>query len=215
MTDTKLIHDRYNNPILALEQLRARCAFLAVKGVDIDFDRFSWRGSLTGPGEFDPEDPEIAVVLDVTLDTLWNTFYFATAWACDVLESNTAGSIAMNKRDSDFALLEGQEFEPWTLRWVRMRLDTQRDKNVLEVRDPKTSPGCAIFYMMAQHPRYMWMARLEPKFWIPGLRSTWGCDQLTGVPYVSLHRRKRQLRIYGGWSGTNQPHNSAPIPTLV
>lgn len=182
----------FNTTDNVLAAFKARCA---AKG--IDFGKFSWVGSEAAP-EFDPNDPETVVVLDATLDTLKNTFEFAWAWTVDGQEKQYRWEYTASDPER-LALLDGLEFVPYTLRWVRIKLDTNVGSKPTDVRNAKTSPGCALLFMSAEHPERIKATDYETRlgFWLPGLNGTVPIDVTPWqyVPCVDFRRGDRQVRL--------------------
>ncbi len=199
-----LVHDVFNTAEAVLAAFKARCA---VKG--IDFGKFSWVSPETAP-DFDPTDPETVVVLDATLDTLQNTFEFAWAWTIDGQEDSWRWD-GMHSDQKKLRLLsddrkedaegDGPEFKPYTLRWVRIKLDTDVGKKPGDVRNPK-SPGCALLFMAAEHPERIKATDYEKRygFWLPSLKCTApNGGAWRNVPYVLFHRDYRQVKLDSDW----------------
>ncbi|MBP9864524.1 hypothetical protein KBC54_03705 [Patescibacteria group bacterium] len=204
----RLIHGVFNTTVDVLVAFKARCA---AKG--IDFGKFSWVGSEQAP-DFDQNDPETVVVLDATLDTLQNTFEFAWAWTVDgqddkwrwdgMLSDAKKLRLLSDDRKGDVEG-DGPEFKPYTLRWVRIKLDTNVGKKPIDVRNPK-SPGCALLFMSAEHPTRIKATDYEKRFgfWLPGLKcmaqdeSAW-----QNVPYVDFSRGARQVEL------NSNPHDDS------
>jgi hypothetical protein len=190
-----LIHGVFTPTVDVLAAFKARCA---AKG--IDFGNFSWVGPETAP-DFDPNDPETVVVLDATLGTLKQTFEFAWEWTVDGQEDKWRYE-GMDSDPEKLTLLDGLEFKPWTLSWVRIKLDTNVGKKPIDVRDPKSSPGCALLFMGAEHPARIKATDYEKRFgfWLPGLKCTAPDEeQWRNVPCVYFYRGYRQVGLYSGW----------------
>ena len=191
----KLIHGVFNNTDEVLAAFIVRCARR-----DIEYKKFSWVGSKFAP-EFDPNDPEMVVVLDVTLDTLQNTFEFAWAWTVDGQDDSWRYEGMLSDADN-LALLDGLEFKPYTLRWVRITLDSNVGKKPIDIRDPKSSPGCALLFMSAEHPARIKATDYEKRFgfWLPGLKCTDpGYEAWRYVPCVGFSRDDREVKLYSDW----------------
>ena len=203
-----LIHGVFNKQDDVLAAFKSRCA---AKG--IDFGRFSWVGSETAP-EFDPDDPETVVVLDATLDTLQETFEFAWEWTVDGQDDKWRYE-GMFSDAEKLALLDGLEFKPFTLRWVRIKLDTNVGKRPIDVSDPKSSPGCALLFMSAEHPARIKATDYEKRFgfWLPGLKCTAPDEeQWRSVPYVDFRRGHRRVRLYSRWG--DDSYGSLAVPSF-
>lgn len=204
----KLIHGVYNPTVDILEATKARCA---EKG--IEFGKLSWIGSEQAP-DFDPRDPETVVVLDLTLGTLQATSEFAWEWAKDGQESSSRWEGILFD-PGKLRLLEGSEaFQPFTLRWRRIKLNTNVNKKPMDVRSPQTSPGVALLFVAAQHPQRVKATDYEKRFcwYIPGLECSvpdddpWRC-----VLYIYFDRDDRQLRLNAGWCSVSHDDSALPV----
>lgn len=209
-----LIHGVFNKPADVLAAFQARC-----NAMGIFFGKFSLVGSMA-PGEFDPDDPETVVVLDATLDTLQNTFEFAWAWTVDgqegAIRSDGLQSDAKHLRlrwddRPDDAEGDGPDFKPWTIQWVRIRLNESVGKKPIRNAVAGSSPGCALLFMSAEHPERIKSTDHEKRlgFWLPGLKSKW-CDQPSweGVPRVDFNKERRQVFLDRGCNPTD--HHAVP-----
>lgn len=213
-----LIHGVFNKQVDVLAAFKARC-------VDkrIDLGKFSWDGPEQAP-EFDPSDPETVVVLDATLDTLQNTFEFAWEWTVDWqvdswrdegMFSDAKHLRLLSDDRNDNARGNGPEFKPYTLRWVRIKLDTNVGSKPSDVRDPKSSPGCALLFMSAEHPERIKATDYKMRFgfWLPGLKCTTGYgDAWENVPYVHFHRNDRDVGLYTLWN--EDSHGDLAVPSF-
>lgn len=172
----RLIHGMFNTQVDVLTAFRARCE---KKG--IDFARFSWVGPEAAP-DFDPDDPETVVVLDATLGTLKTTFEFAWAWTVDGQDTNRRWDGMVSNADKlrllsdnrpDDAEGDGSDFQPWTLSWRRIQLDTFGGKKPKDVRNAK-SLGCALLFVAAEHPTRIKATDYKTRFgfWLAGLKCT-------------------------------------------
>jgi hypothetical protein len=216
--NAELIHGVFNKTTDVLAAFKARCA---AKG--IDFGQFSWVGSEQAP-EFDPNDPETVVVLDATLYTLKDTFEFAWAWTADGQEKRyrwegvvtDAKKLRLLSDDrEDDAEGDGPEFKSFTLRWVRIKLDTNVGKKPCDVRDPKVSPGCALLFMSAEHPERIRATDYETRFafWLPGLKCTVpGGDAWRDVPHVNFDGEDRRVWLSSLWDGSS--YGSLAVPSF-
>ncbi len=204
------IHGVFNHQDSVLAAFKARCV-----EKDIDFGKFSWDGSEQAP-EFDPNDSETVVVLDATLGTLQETFEFAWEWVVDGQEDKRRWD-GLDSAPEKLALLDGIEFKAWTLRWVRIKLNANVDKKPGAVRNAKTSPGCALLFMSAEHPERVKATDYERRFgfYLPGLKCTvpnyvpW-----THVPYVYFYfyRDDRQVRLSAHWR--ERAYSFLAVPVL-
>lgn len=196
-----LIHGNFNKQDDVLAVFKARHE---AKGIDLG--KFSWVGSEQAP-EFDPNDPETAVVLDATHDTLQNTFEFAWAWTVDGQDDKYRweGMVSDSKKlrllsDDRKADAEGDspEFKPWTLAWRRIKLNVNVGKSPIDIRNPKSSPGCALLFMSAEHPARIKAIDYKTRFgfWLPGLKcATPDEETLCDVPCVFLNRDLRRVEL--------------------
>ncbi|MBU1348462.1 hypothetical protein KJ781_00120 [Patescibacteria group bacterium] len=212
----RLIHGVFIPTADIFAAFKARCAS---KG--IDFGKFSWVGSEQAP-DFDPNDPETAVVLDATLDTLQDTFEFAWEWTKDgqedswrwdgmVSDAKKLRLLSDDRPDDEEG--DSPDFKPWTLRWVRIKLDTNVGKKPIDVRDPTSSPGCALLFMSAEHPARIKATDYEKHFgfWLPGLKCTASDEeQWRLVPYVYFDYDDRQVELRSSWYGNSLGSLAAP-----
>ena len=196
----RLIHGIYNTTADVLENFKARCA-----AEDIDSWKFSWVGPEAAP-DFDLLDPETVVVLNATLDTLQNTFEFAWEWTKDGQEGSWRSDEGVGRSGElrlllderpDYTEGDGPDFKPWTLSWKRIKLDTNAGKRPIDVRNPK-SPGCALLFMSAEHPKRIKATDYEKRFgfWFPGLK----CNALRkhawqNVPYIIFDRENQNVGL--------------------
>lgn len=196
----KLIHGVFNSITNILKSLALRCAD---KGIALS--KFTWVGGETCPFAF-TDDPEMVVVLDITLDTLHSTVDFAWDWTCDGQDANWRWE-GMLSDPSKLRLLEGSDaFVPYILRWRRIKLNTDIGKKPMDVRNPQASPGVALLFVAAQHPQRVKVIDYKTKFgwYLPGLQCTVpGNDVWQDVPYVDFDRVHREVRLdtsgcYGG-----------------
>lgn len=212
-----LIHGVFNPAQIVHAAFMARCL---EKGIDCG--RFVWVGS-EAPPKFDPDDPETVVVLDATLGTLQETFEFAWKWAAerqedqwrwDGLRSDQKHLRLLSDNRSDDAEGDSPEFKPWTLKWVRIKLDANVGKRPIDVRNVKTSPGCALLWMAAEHPERIKATDYERRFgfWLPGLKCM-APDRVpwSHVPCVYFYRDARQVGLRAYWCGYSHSHLAVPV----
>jgi hypothetical protein len=203
-----LVHGVFTKQDDIITNFKARCA-----AKDIDLGKFSWIGSQVAP-EFDTDDPEVVVVLDTTLNTLQNTFEFAWAWTVDGQDDRWRWDGMVSDHEK-LALLDGLEFKPYTLRWVKIKLNTNIGKRPIDVRNSKSSPGCALLWMSAEHPVRIKATDYEKRFgfWLPGLKCTVpGERPFADVPLVHFYRGARQVGLCSN-SADNASDNLA-VPSL-
>ncbi|MBI2551866.1 hypothetical protein HYW17_01020 [Candidatus Uhrbacteria bacterium] len=196
-----LVHGVFTKQDNVLAAFKARCA-----AKDINFGKFSWVGPETAP-DFDPDDPETVVVLDATLDTLQNTFEFAWAWTVDGQDdkwrwdgmvSDASKLRLLSDERPDDAEGDSPEFKPWTISWRRIKLNTFVGKKPGDVRNAKSSPGCALLFVAAEHPARIKATDYKTRFgfWLAGLKCTAPDEEpWQDVPYVSFNLGHRQVEL--------------------
>ena len=205
----KLVHGMYNPATDVLEAFKARCSD---KG--IDFGKFTWIGAEISPFEF-TDDSEVVVVLDATIDTLQATCEFAWEWAKDGQDDSWRWEGMLSDADK-LRLLEGSEpFVPYTLRWRRIKLNTNIGKKPEDVRDCKKSPGLAGLFAAAEHPARIKATDYKTRFgyWLAGLECTApDKDAWRRVPYVHFNRGHRQVSF--GSDRRDGSGSDLPVPTF-
>ncbi|MBU2613145.1 hypothetical protein KJ925_01650, partial [Patescibacteria group bacterium] len=83
----------------------------------------------------------------------------------------------------------------------------------IDVRDPTSSPGCALLFMSAEHPARIKATDYEKHFgfWLPGLKCTAsGEEQWRNVPYVRFYYDDRQVKLSSSWYGNSSADLAAP-----
>jgi hypothetical protein len=141
-----LVHGVFTCQNDVLAALKARCI-----EKQIDFHRFAWIGSEQA-GHFDSGDRELAVVLEVTLGDFKETFSFAWEWAASRFKEATIieeFGVLLKSMEA----LPGSSFQPWTIRWTRIKLDAYKKGKAQEVRAVEKSPGLGILFLAAEHPQ--------------------------------------------------------------
>lgn len=223
--EDELVHGVFSRQSVVLAAFKARCA---AKG--IDFGKFSWIGSEVAP-DFDPNDPETVVVLDATFGTLQETFEFAWAWTVDGQDdkwryegmlSDVKHLRLLSDNRKDDAEGDGPEFKPYTLRWVRIKLDTNVGKRPIDVRNSNSDehskpPGCALLFMSAEHPDRIKATDYEKRFgfWLPGLKCTDpGFEAWRFVPYVSFNRNNHQVELCAFWVDYSRDFLDLAVPSF-
>lgn len=205
---SRLIHDVYNPTSDVLEAAKSRCA---EKG--IEFNKLHWIGIEQAP-DFDTNDPETVVVLDITLDTPQATFEFAWGWAVEGQEGSWRWKGMLSDIDK-LRLLEGsEEFQPFTRRWRRIKLNTNVGKKPVDVRSPQASPGIALIFVAAQHPARVKAIDYEKRFgwYVPGLE----CTTPDGgpwqyVPYVGFICGDRRVLLDADWYDDGDGGLAVPV----
>ena len=198
-----LVHGVFNKGAVVLKAFHARCIEM-----EIDYNRFSWK---TGgrPPEFDPNDPEIVVVLEATLGSLRQTFDFAWEWIKDVHETQEREpELSSNPRFLES--LRSIEFAPWTIAWRRIKLNANLGKNPIDCSEAEASPGCALLFVAAQHPE--WIKQADgigirgPGLWLLGLAYDGGLK----VPYLYKQYDTKLLELSVGRGFTAYQDIAAP-----
>jgi len=211
-----LVHGVFNKTENVLAAFKARCA---AKG--IDFTKFSWVTPEHAPDFTD--DEEVAVVLDATLGTLKDTFEFAWRWTVDGQEDEWRyeGMVSdanklrlLSDKRPDEAEGDSSDFEPWTLAWRRIKLKANVGKKPCDIRDDKTSPGCAMLFVAAQHPERIKATDYVKRFgfWLPGLKCTApDGDRWRSVPDVYFDRGARRVGLHSYWSDRSDDDLAVPV----
>lgn len=206
--ELKLVHGVYNAAADIYENFKTRCS---EKGVDVA--QFKWKSPEQAP-DFDPNDPETVVVLDMTLGSLQETFEFAWEWVKDGQESDWRWDGLSTDADK-LRLLDGSDaFEAYILRWRRIKLNTNVGKKPIDVRSVQTSPGLALLFVAAQHPARVKATDYEKRFgwFIPGLECTTpDGEPWRFVPYVCFGRDDRQVKLYASWYDISSADLSVPV----
>ncbi len=191
----------------AADVLRATLDHLVAKGFNLS--QFTWIGSET-PFDF-TDDPEVAVALDVTLATVEETFNFAWNWVVEGQENSYRWE-GIELGPDRLRLLAGSEaFQPFTLRWRRIKLDANVGQAPQTVHGSKMSPGMVLLFVIAQHPERVRATDYRKRFgWvIPGLecRSSGGDTQWQRRPFVYFVVTRHRV-----WMGmTEQEHGNANL----
>lgn len=203
----RLIHGVFNR---AEDVLQATLERLVEKGFAVG--QFTWIGSEVPP-DF-TQDTEVVVALDVTLDTLQNTFEFAWEWMKDGQEDSWRWDGLTSGADK-LRLLQGSDaFQPFTLRWRRIKLNANVSKGPLDIRNPKTSPGLVLLFVAAQHPARVKATDYEKRFgwYIPGLECTTpGSGPWQDVPYIDFNRENAQVLLFANWYGIGDGNLAVPV----
>lgn len=212
----KLIHGVFNTQVDVLAAFKARCVD---KG--IDFGMFSWVGPKAAP-DFDPDDPETVVVLDATLGTLKATFEFAWEWTVDGQDAKWRWDGMLSDADKlrllsderpDDAEGDSPDFKPWTLSWRRIKLDTHVGKKPGDVRNPTSSPGCALLFVAAEHPARIKATDYKTRFgfWLAGLKCTAPDESpWQSVPDLGFGRGSREVGLGCGSRADCDPGWAVP-----
>ncbi|NQV88950.1 MAG: hypothetical protein HQ488_01345 [Parcubacteria group bacterium] len=163
----QLIHDVFESQDrlgkMLVDQLR-ECG--------IDEGRFAWLTD-TGVPCF-TDDHEVAVALVPSLDTPEQTHSFLVKWLSEVLGVHLQDHVADSR--FRFRYVNKGSFKPWTIRWVRIKLDTHKGKHYgsgFKVKssfephgkgvDIGTLAGLEVLAAMAQHPEVLWARNGEDR----------------------------------------------------
>jgi len=194
----KLIHGVFNR---SEDVLKATMERLIEKGFTVD--QFTWIGPETPP--YFTQDNEVVVVLGLTLDTLQSTIEFAYEWATEGQQNGGWRWEGLSTDPDKLRLLQGSEsFQPFTLRWRRIKLNANIGKKPVDVRSPETSPGIALVFVAAQHPERVKAINYRTRFgwYIPGLECTVSNDEpWERVLCVQFHRDEQQVWLSARWFG--------------
>jgi hypothetical protein len=205
----RLIHGVFNR---ADDVLKAAVDRLVEKGFTID--QFTWIGPNTPPGF--TQDTEVVVALDVTLDSLKSTIEFAYEWAAEGQENGGWRWDGLSTDPDKLRLLQGSEpFQPFTLRWRRIKLNANIGQKPVDVRGPETSPGTVLVLVAAQHPARVKATDYKTRFgwFVPGIECTAPVfEPWQGVPYVGFYRDDRQVRLDACWYGHG--HGTLAVPVF-
>lgn len=204
----KLIHGVFNR---AEDVLKTTLERLTEKGFMVD--QFTWIGPETPP-DF-TQDTEVVVALDVTLDTLQATFEFAWQWAAEGQENGGWRWESLSTDPDKLRLLENSEaFKPMTLRWRRIKLNTNVGKAPKNVRNLESSPGLVLLFVAAQHPQRVKTTDYEKRFgwYIPGIECTVAVSgPWQRVPCVHFSQGDRQVKLDAGWYGHGDGSLAVPV----
>ncbi len=153
-----------------------------------------------------PDDPLGAVLLDVSLDTVQQTFEQAWHFASAVQPGSWRWDAVLSD-EKHLQLLPGITFQRG-LRWQVMDLAANWDKQngirPLDVRDPKVSPHSSILWAASYFPK--WVQTMDgesvPFVWLPGYQLTVpGRRPWSFVPYLFWHRDSRRVELYAFFAG--------------
>lgn len=204
----QLIHGVFNR---SEDVLKATLERLVEKGFVVD--QFTWISSNTPP-DF-TQDTEVVVALDVTLGSLKDTIEFAYEWAAEGQENGGWRWDGLSTDPDKLRLLQGSEaFKPMTLRWRRIKLNTNIGKKPMDVRSPETSPSTVLVFVAAQHPARVKATDYEKRFgwFIPGLECALpGNEPWRHVPYVYFGRDDRRVGLYAFWYGYGDDYLAVPV----
>ena len=153
-----------------------------------------------------PDDPLCAVVLDVSLDTVQQTFEEAWHFAAAVQPGNWRWGQVLSD-EKHLQLLPGITHQRG-LRWQVVDLGANWDKRngiaPEAVRDPKTSPHSAIIWAASYFPK--WVQAMDGEsvsfVWLPGYQLTvLGSQPWASVPDLDWYRSSRRVRLYAHFAG--------------
>lgn len=177
----------------------------------IDLGRFAWFTPEKAP-DF-TEDPEVAVVCDLSFGTLKETFESAWEWA--VSGQRTGWRARVTPSDEEMlTTLDGIPFRPWTMGWRRIKLDAHVNKRPRDVRSARTSPGCAMLFMAAQHPVRIRKTDYRTRFglWLPGLKCTAPLERpLHSVPLIAYDGKGQAIELGTNFHGESDACLAVPV----
>jgi hypothetical protein len=162
-----------------------------------------------------PEDKLSAVVLDVSLDTVQQTF--DEAWDCAISVQPNSWRWEELKSDADHLRLLPGIAHQRGLRWRVVDLaDNWDQKNGIapaNVRNPRTSPSSAVLWAASYFSK--WIQAMDgktvPYVWIPGYQVTVaGFGQWSGVPNLNWYRVSRGVHLYASHGGHRNSHYAVP-----
>lgn len=174
---------------------------------------FRWVGSCTAPNFTD--DPEVVVILYATLGTLEQTAHFYWNWASSLQESFHKDP-TLGFDPSVFRLWNNVRFEPWTMRWLMIKLNDNFRKSPANIRTlhPRL-PGPEVLAVLAEHPErvkasngtehrpYLWMAGIETS--IPDY------SPVAGVPLAWFDQSDRRIGLDAGIRDSVSPNYAVPV----
>lgn len=204
VTMIELAHGIFNASSSVLEN-----ALRHLKAKGYDPSQFTWIGPEICPFNY-TDDPEVVIVLDITLGTLEETFEFAYTWAAT--GQRMSRWVQFEAGNLKIRILKGAEpFQPFTLRWRQIDIGTNMNRKPCEIRDPKRSPGVALILMLAEHPliarqTFRWGHLAE--LYLTGLE--WTDDESDSVrlygmswnkvPCLEIHSASGGIRLVGYWN---------------
>ena len=139
VTRDPLVHGLYTPAQKILPAFKMWCAG---KG-QMDFKKFSWVGSEIPPAN--SGDPDVAVMLDVTLQTWPETVAFAWTYASDL--DPKMGEVPNLNPDTRLA-----GFRPWTLQWRLVRFDPAQKSDLFDAASGEKLAMHSFFLYVAEHP---------------------------------------------------------------
>ncbi len=157
-----------------------------------------------------PKKAQCALVLDVSLGSVQDTFEEAASYA--ILPPDPCmwnGHFAQSK----IHLADGIPFEPWTLRWQEIDISSPRNTDPRSIADPALMPHSAALWACSYFRK--WTRRMGntirsdqmPFIWILGYRLAGG-----RIPLLSWNEQKRRLCFD---YEVGEPNKRASVPILV
>lgn len=162
-----------------------------------------------------PEGDLCAVVLEVCLDTVQQTFEEAWLWASEVQPNHWRWEKLLSDEES-LRLLSGIQHQRG-LRWRVVDLAANWDKKdgirPMDVRNPKKSPHCAILWAAALFPA--WVQAMDgtkvPYAWMAGYElSVSGSQSWSDVPYLCFNRGSREVKLNAAYGGSRSAYWAVP-----
>lgn len=202
----KLVHGRFRSSGEV-----ARHTVKRLLGIGRNFEDLAWIGSPKAITYTD--DPEVAVVLMVTLDTLEKTAEFLWQWVRDQQPSSEQGAHVLFGENFLRPFQGGAIFRPNTLEWVRIKLNAHPDQNPLEVR-AADSVGLELLASWAQHPEQVRLRRNREhlRYYLPGLElrfaeeSSW-----RSVLYTRFDQEQHSVSLTHDWCLSHQAGCFSPV----
>ncbi len=151
------IHGLYNSTDTVLRQTQEKLASIGYLTTD-----FTWIGCDDTAPTF-TDDPEVVVVLNVSLADPGQTFEFLWQWAAEQ-QARPQRGMEFRSGENKLRLTKGKEFKPFTIEWMRLQLDANRGSLPSLLRkavNPSDLAGIEIMAMAAQHPERagLWVQR--------------------------------------------------------
>lgn len=176
-----------------------------------DFSSFEWIGSQNPLAYTD--DPEVAVVLVPTLNTLEETAEFLWEWIKDGQENSWRSDHALFDPDHLRMLQARGTFRPNTLEYVRIKLNAHQGKKPVDVRGAD-SAGFEVFACCAQHPERVKAMNGgdRPYLNVSGLElHVSGGRPWQGMLRVRFARGGRGVGLFRSWCGSAYEGWSSPV----
>lgn len=206
LQEFRLIHDLYNPTEVVHEIVAERLLKYRYDIARFDSHDFASPPSFT-------EDPEIGVVLAVTLNTLKETLEFWCSWA---LERHSR-SFLWKGMLSKTMILGGTKFVPNTIQWVRINRSANYERSPDSVREKGVSlPGWEVLALLAQHPevvRHMDGSAEHPYLLMGGLDyRTVAHERFPDTPYADYYEDEG---ISVSFQHSHEPRKRYAVPEFI